>query len=76
MPNSIFLFTDYAHLIFFGTANANLLLYPDYFLYRNSMPYQELVMKTQNMLTKAMQQQQQSKVYNRILLKVILETFS
>lgn len=64
LTDSIFLFTDHPYLSLFGTANANLLLLCDYFLYRNDVPYQELIMRTQNIFTTTMQQQQQSNVYS------------
>jgi hypothetical protein len=44
-------------LTLFGTANSNLVLFPDYFVHGVSEPYQELVTKSQDMLMSTLQQQ-------------------
>ncbi|XP_046646734.1 uncharacterized protein LOC124336884 isoform X2 [Daphnia pulicaria] len=47
----------HSHLTLFGTANPNLVPFPDYFLHRVSECYQELVTKSQDMLMSTLQQQ-------------------
>ncbi|EFX66405.1 hypothetical protein DAPPUDRAFT_302710 [Daphnia pulex] len=46
-----------SHLTLFGTANSNLVPFPDYFIHKVSEPYQELVTKSQDMLMSSLHQQ-------------------